>query len=60
MKGYYKANNTANIDNLKVSLNQLQTNYMNSGQYGIYAEGYGIIVLEKGYTGKPMFTAPNP
>ena len=52
------ANNTANIDNLKVSLNQLQTDYMNSGQYGIYAEGYGIIVLEKGYTGKPLFTGP--
>ena len=50
---------TANIGSFQISLNQLQTNYMNSGNYGIYAEGYGIIVLEKGYTGKPLFTAPD-
>ncbi len=50
---------TANIGSFQISLNQLQTNYMNSGNYGIYAEGYGIIVLEKGYTGKPLFTEPD-
>ncbi len=52
------ARDTANIDSLQISLNQLQSNYENSGQYGIYAQGYGIIVLEKGYTGKPVFTGP--
>ena len=47
------------IGEKKGDLSELTTNYMNSGNYGIYAEGYGIIVLEKGYTGKPLFTEPD-
>ncbi len=50
---------TANIGNSQVSLNQLELQYYNSGNYGVYAQGYGIIVLEKGYTGKPAFTGPD-
>ncbi len=47
---------TANIDSSHISLYQLDQQYMLSGDYGIYAHGYGITVLEKGYTGKPLFT----
>ena len=48
--------NTANIDGSQISLYQLDQQYMLSGDYGVYAHGYGITVLEKGYTGKPLFT----
>ena len=47
---------TANIGGYQVSLYQLEQQYINSTDYGIYAKGYGITVLEKGYTGKPLFT----
>ncbi len=51
------SSDNANIGNYQISLNQLEEKYLNSKDYGIYAEGYGIIVLEKGYQGKPVFTA---
>jgi uncharacterized membrane protein len=50
---------TANIGRSGMSLYQLDQQYMDSGDYGIYAQGYGIVALEKGYTGKPMFLGPN-
>ena len=45
-----------NFQNTNMSLNMLEHQYIQSGKYGIYAQGYGIIVLEKGYTGSPKFT----
>lgn len=50
---------TANVENSQISLYQLDQQYMISGDYGVYAHGYGITVLEKGYTGKPLFSGPN-
>ena len=50
------SNETANFQNTNMSLNMLEHQYIQSGKYGIYAQGYGIIVLEKGYTGSPKFT----
>ncbi len=50
---------TANIGRRGMSLYHLDQQYMDSGDYGIYAQGYGIVALEKGYTGKPMFLGPN-
>ena len=50
---------TANIGTYQISLYQLENQYINSTDYGIYAQGYGITVLEKGYNGMPRFTAPD-
>ena len=50
---------TANIGSYQISLYQLEQQYINSTDYGIYAQGYGITVLEKGYTGTPLFTGPD-
>ena len=46
----------ANFQNTNMSLNMLEHQYIQSGKYGVYAHGYDIIVLEKGYTGSPKFT----
>jgi uncharacterized membrane protein len=46
-------NNSQNI-----SLAGLTAKYLQSGDYGIIAEGYGIIALERGYSGKPLFYEP--
>jgi uncharacterized membrane protein len=51
------SSNNATIDGKNVSLNYMEQRYQSSGDYGIYARGYGIIVLEKGYTGTPKFSA---
>ena len=50
---------TANIGSYQISLYQLEQQYINSTDYGIYAQGYGITVLERGYTGTPLFTGPD-
>lgn len=44
------------IDGQAVSLNSMEEKYISSGDYSIYAEGYGIIVLEKYYQGNPKYT----
>jgi uncharacterized membrane protein len=49
------SNEVANFQNTNMSLNMLEHQYIQSGKYGVYAQGYGIIVLEKGYTGSPKF-----
>ena len=41
-----------------ISLANLASDYMNSGSYGILAEGYGVIALELHYTGKPLIFNP--
>ena len=46
------------VDGNNISLSDLAVHYMNSGNYGIFAEGYGIIVLEYKYTGNPVLTGP--
>ncbi|WP_298279770.1 DUF2079 domain-containing protein [Ferroplasma sp.] len=45
-------------DGNNISLSGLASAYMNSGSYGIIAEGYGIIALEHHYKGNPLITAP--
>jgi uncharacterized membrane protein len=37
----------ANISGTNMSLNMLEHEYMNSGNYKVYADNYGIIVLER-------------
>ncbi len=41
-----------------ISLANLASDYMNNGQYGILAEGYGVIALELNYTGTPLIFKP--
>jgi len=45
-------------DGNNISLSGLASAYMNSGSYGIIAEGYGIIALEYHYKGNPLITGP--
>ncbi|WMT50454.1 MAG: DUF2079 domain-containing protein [Ferroplasma sp.] len=45
-------------DGNNISLSGLASAYMNSGSYGIIAEGYGIIALEYHYRGIPLLTGP--
>ncbi|WP_337860796.1 DUF2079 domain-containing protein [Ferroplasma sp.] len=46
-------------DGYNISLAGLASDYMNSGSYGILAEGYGVIALEEHYTGKPIIYKPS-
>ena len=41
-----------------ISLANLASDYMNSGSYGIFAEGCGIIALELNYSGNPIIYKP--
>lgn len=45
-------------DGNNISLSYLTAMDMNSGSYGILAEGYGIIALEYNYKGNPILEAP--
>ncbi len=38
---------TANVSGTNISLNMLEQEYINSGKYSVYANNYGIIVLER-------------
>ena len=38
---------TANISGTSISLNMLEHEYMASGNYKVYADNYGVIVLER-------------
>lgn len=40
------------------SMYSLINKALNTGQYGVYASGYGIIVLEKGYKSSPVYFVP--
>ncbi len=52
-------NSQTYVKNYKnISLANLASEYISSGYYGIYAEGYGVIVLERNYTEKPVMFTP--